>query len=195
MLAEAGIADVIMAPAADMFELGVKVQVLRRGTLFAVRAARLYELYTNHESWQAVPAAAREKAEREIFRTSFEQVWDDTRRFFEARDPRENARAERDPRHKMALVFRWYLGKSSKWSIAGEPERRTDYQIWCGPAMGAFNEWVKGSFLAEPERRNVAQIARNLLEGAAVVTRAQQLRSAGVPVPPQAFDFRPRPLA
>ncbi|MGH3921526.1 MAG: nitronate monooxygenase, partial [Pseudonocardiaceae bacterium] len=35
LLAQAGIADVIMAPAADMFELGVKLQVLRRGTMFA----------------------------------------------------------------------------------------------------------------------------------------------------------------
>ncbi len=26
-----------MAPAADMFEMGVKVQVLKRGTLFAMR--------------------------------------------------------------------------------------------------------------------------------------------------------------
>lgn len=195
MLAEAGIADVMMAPAADMFELGVKVQVLRRGTMFAVRAARLYELYSGHQSWDDVPAAAREKTEKEVLRGSFEQVWDDTRRFFLGRDPREVARAEREPRHKMALVYRWYLGKSSKWSIAGDPERRVDYQIWCGPAMGAFNEWVKGSFLADPERRNVVQIALNLLEGAAVVTRTQQLRSAGVPVPPQAFAFRPRPLA
>lgn len=195
MLAEAGIADVMMAPAADMFELGVKVQVLRRGTMFAVRAARLYELYAGHQSWDEVPAAAREKTEKEILRSSFDQVWDDTRRFFLGRDPREVARAEREPRHKMALVYRWYLGKSSKWSIAGDAERRVDYQIWCGPAMGAFNEWVKGSFLADPERRNVVQIALNLLEGAAVVTRTQQLRSAGVPVPPQAFAFRPRPLA
>ena len=34
MLAEAGQADVAMAPSADMFELGVKVQVLKRGTMF-----------------------------------------------------------------------------------------------------------------------------------------------------------------
>lgn len=195
MLALAGIADVIMAPAADMFELGVKVQVLRRGTMFAVRAARLHELYTNHESWDAIRAEVREKIEREVLRAPFETVWDDTRRFFLERDPREIARAESEPRHKMALVFRWYLGKSSKWSISGDPDRRIDFQIWCGPAMGAFNEWAKGSFLAEPEKRSVVQIALNLLEGAAVLTRAQQLRSAGVPVPQQAFAFRPRPLA
>jgi hypothetical protein len=54
---------------------------------------------------------------------------------------------------------------------------------------------VAGSFLADVAQRNVAQVAHNLLEGAAVITRAQQLRSYGVPVPAAAFDFRPRPLA
>jgi hypothetical protein len=93
----------------------------------------------------------------------------------------------------MALVFRWYLGLSSKWAISGDP-RRLDYQIWCGPAMGAFNEWVRGSFLEPPEHRSVVQIALNLLEGAAVVTRAHQLRTFGVPVPAAAFDYRPRHL-
>ena len=61
--------------------------------------------------------------------------------------------------------------------------------------MGAFNAWVAGSFLEPPDNRTVVQIARNLLEGAAVATRAQQLRSYGVPVPSAAFDFRPRPLS
>jgi hypothetical protein len=39
------------------------------------------------------------------------------------------------------------------------------------------------------------QIARNLLEGAAQVTRMQQLRSHGVPVPAAAFEYHPRPLS
>ena len=95
----------------------------------------------------------------------------------------------------MALTFRAYLGLSSRWAIAGDPERRADYQIWCGPAMGAFNRWTRGSFLEDPSQRSVVQVARNLMEGAAVVTRSQQLRSYGVPVPSEAFDYRPRPLA
>ena len=52
-----------------------------------------------------------------------------------------------------------------------------DYQIWCGPAMGAFNDWVRGSFLEPYQNRDAVQIALNLLEGAAVITRAEQLRS------------------
>src|SRR5438552_1506171 len=60
----------------------------------------------------------------------------------------------------MALTFRWYLGLSSRWANAGEPTRQVDYQVWCGPAMGAFNEWAKGSFLERPEKRRVVTVAR-----------------------------------
>jgi hypothetical protein len=60
--------------------------------------------------------------------------------------------------------------------------------------MGAFNRWTNGSFLAQPENRPVVQIARNLMGGAAAVTRAQQLRAFGVVVPSEAFSFQPRPL-
>jgi len=194
MLAEADLADVTMAPAADMFEQGIRVQVLKRGTMFAARAARLYHLYETYDGLESLPADERRRLESEVFRAPLEEVWAETRRFFQERDAPQVARAEADPRHRMALVFRWYLGLSSKWAITGDASRRLDYQIWCGPAMGAFNAWSRGSFLAEPGNRTVEQIARNLLEGAAVVTRAQQLRSAGVPVPPSAFEFRPRRL-
>jgi PfaD family protein len=195
MLAEAGIADVIMAPAADMFEMGVEVQVLRRGTMFAVRARKLYELYKAHESLEAIPTDERSKVEAQMLRCTFDEAWESTKSFWMGRDPGEVARAEQNPKHKMALVFRSYLGQSSRWAIAGEANRRTDYQIWCGPAMGAFNRWTTGTFLADPAQRAVVQVARNLMEGAAVVTRAQQLRSYGVAVPAACFDFRPRPLA
>ena len=94
----------------------------------------------------------------------------------------------------MALVFRWYVGQSSRWAIAGDPKRRLDYQLWCGPAMGVFNAWVKGTFLEDPANRTVVGVARNLLEGAAVITRAQQFRTHGLPVPDAAFDVRPRRL-
>ncbi|HEX5755429.1 MAG TPA: PfaD family polyunsaturated fatty acid/polyketide biosynthesis protein [Arenimonas sp.] len=195
MLAQAEMADVIMAPAADMFELGVDVQVLRRGSMFAVRARKLYELYRAYPSLEAIPASEREKVERDILRNSFEAAWQSTRSFWLGRDPAQVQRADSDGKHRMALVFRSYLGLASRWAIDGLGERAADFQIWCGPAMGAFNSWVRGSFLEAPEQRSVAQVARNLLEGAAVITRAQQLRTYGLPIPAAAFDFRPRPLA
>ncbi len=195
LLAQAGIADVAMAPAADMFEMGVKVQVLRRGTMFATRAQKLYDAYMSHDSIENLPAGVRARLESEIFKAPLETIWADTKAFWEQRDPHEVERANKDPHHRMALCFRWYLGKASRWANAGEPTRIMDYQIWCGPAMGAFNTWAKGSFLEDPKNREVGQIALNFLEGAAVIARAQQVRTFGVPVPPSAFEFRPVRLA
>jgi PfaD family protein len=194
MLGKADFADVAMAPAADMFEMGVKVQVLKRGTLFAVRASRLYEAYSHYDSLAAIPAGVRARLESEVFQKTLEQAWEETSAYWEERDPGELDRAKREPKHKMALTFRTYLGMSTRWAMSGDAERRADYQIWCGPAMGAFNRWVEGSFLADVAQRSTVQIARNLLEGAAAITRAHQLRSYGAPVPPSAFHFTARPL-
>ena len=77
----------------------------------------------------------------------------------------------------MALVFRWYLGKASHWANSGDPARKMDYQIWCGPAMGAFNEWARGTFLEAPERREAAVVALN---ESAVATMSDSRR---IPVP------------
>ena len=194
LLAQAAIEDVAMAPAADMFELGVKVQVLKRGTMFSVRAQRLYDAYRKYPAIDAIPGPERQRMESEMFRAPLDEIWQQTKAFFTERNPAEIDRASRDPKHRMALVFRWYLGQASRWATQGVPDRILDYQIWCGPAMGAFNDWTRGSFLADPGERTVVQIAKNLLEGAAAVTRAHQLRSLGVPIPASAFDFRPRRL-
>ncbi len=194
MLANAGMADVMMAPAADMFEMGVEVQVLKRGTLFAPRAKKLYELYRSYDSFAAIPKSEQEKIESVYLKQSFADAWASTREFWLKREPKQVERAMAEPKHQMALVFRSYLGLASRWAIDGIGERESDFQIWCGPAMGAFNSWVKGSFLEAADARTVAQVALNLLEGALHYSRAQQLRSFGVPVPEQAFEYRPRAI-
>jgi PfaD family protein len=194
MLAQAGLADVTMAPAADMFELGVEVQVLRRGTLFAQRARRLYDLYREHDSLEKVPADIRQRLEREIFRAELDEIWRECVLFWSTRQPAELERAARDPHHRMALIFRWYLGHSTRWAREGVADRRQDYQIWCGPGIGAFNAWASGSCLEDPAARSVTAIGLNLLGGAVRVTRAQQLRAAGLALPDRALTESPFPI-
>lgn len=191
MLAQARQADVAMAPAADMFEMGVNVQVLKWGTMFPVRAKKLYEIYRRYESLEAIPATDRQTLEKDYFRTTLEQEWENTRAFFTQRDPRQNERADKDPKHKMALVFRSYLGRASRWANSGLEDRKVDFQIWCGPAMGAFNEWAKGSNLEKAENRRAALVAHNLMLGAAVLTRANYLRQQGANLPEDSTTFQP----
>ena len=177
-----------------MFELGVKVQVLKRGTMFPLRAAKLYDLYRQYDSWKQVPSVQRQTIERDLLQSTFEEAWELTKAFFNHRDPRQIERAEANPRHKMALVFRSYLGRSSGWANSGDPSRVMDYQIWCGPAMGAFNAWVRGSCLEAPLNRKVAVVALNLLLGASVLTRTHWLRCQGVDLPPGVERYAPLPL-
>lgn len=179
-LAQADMADVAMAPSADMFEMGVNVQVLKRGTLFPMRARKLYETYLAYTSIEAIPAAERAKLEKQIFQRSLDAVWDECITFFEARDPHQIERARENPKHQMALIFRWYLGLATHWGIQGATERKMDYQIWCGPAMGAFNAWVRGTELEQPEQRRVADVGLRIMEGAAELyqTQAERMRNS-----------------
>jgi PfaD family protein len=195
LLAQADIADVMMAPAADMFELGVKVQLLKRGTLFPMRAQKLYDIYQTYDSIDAIPPEERAKLERQIFRKSLDTIWQETVDYFNTRDPEQIERAVGNPRRKMALIFRWYLGLSSRWSNSGEAGREMDYQIWCGPSMGAFNAWVRGSYLEDAANRRVVDVAHHIVHGTALLFRVQSLQLQGVYLPPHYAAYVPAPLA
>ena len=69
--------------------------------------------------------------------------------------------------------------------------RKIDYQVWCGPAMGAFNEWTRGTFLERPENRRAEVVGLNLLYGAAKHLRAVALRLQGISLSPEDTDCAP----
>ncbi|MFI9594968.1 ACP S-malonyltransferase [Nonomuraea sp. NPDC052265] len=173
LLAGLDVQDTAYAPAGDMFELGAQVQVARKGTLFPARANKLYQLYRRYGSLEEIDERTRRTIQDKFFRRSFAEVWEETRAFLAARRPGELARAERDPRHRMALVFRWYFVHTIRLALRGEAGRQVDYQVHCGPAMGAFNRWVAGTELADWRARHVDVIADRLMEAAAGLLEAR----------------------
>jgi trans-AT polyketide synthase/acyltransferase/oxidoreductase domain-containing protein len=191
LLAQAEMADVMMAPAADMFEMGVKLQVLKRGTLFPLRAQKMFELYKNYDSIEDIPLVERDKLEKQVLKKSLDAVWQETVTYLSQRNPDKLAKAVNNPKLKMALIFRWYLGLSSRWSNFGEKGREMDYQIWCGPAMGSFNDWVRGSYLSESNNRQVVDVANHIMTGAAFLYRIQSLKVQGLQMPTYYSEYRP----
>lgn len=194
MLAEAEQADVTMAPAVDMFEMGVKLQVLKRGTMFAMRGNKLYDIYKANDSIDSIPIKDREQIEKTIFHEPLDVIWQKTVEFFNENDPAQIEKANSNAKHKMALIFRWYLGLSSRWANAGVEERQVDFQVWMGPAMGAFNEWTKGSFLSSPENRKVVDVAMNILFGAAIQNRIYSLQLQGMKLSEEQRQISPMTL-
>lgn len=192
LLVEAQFFDVATGPAPDMFEIGAKVQVLSRGSMYAQRAQRLYEIYRSYGSIEEIPKDERGKIEKQFFKRDLDEVWAETKAYWQQRDPSQVEKAERDGRVKMALTFRWYLGMTSRWARTGDADRKRDYQIWCGPAMGAFNRWVEGSALQPLEARTVVGIAEALMVGAATQARIAAARVQGVALPVDVDGVAPR---
>ncbi|WP_206670891.1 PfaD family polyunsaturated fatty acid/polyketide biosynthesis protein [Streptomyces sp. CB01881] len=167
-LQEIDVQDTDYCPAGDMFEIGALVQVLRKGVLFPARANKLFALYKSYDSWDEIPEGTRRQIQETYFKRSVEEVWRETREHLE-RTGRvaEIGRAERSPKRRMALIFRWYYGYTSRLSFT-DPERDpANVQVHTGPALGSYNQWVKGTPQENWRNRHVDRIAAGLMREAA----------------------------
>ncbi len=160
MLEGINVYDTTYAPSGEMFELGSKVQVLKKGVFFPARAEKLVSLYRQHESLDEIDPKLRKQIEERYFGRSFEDVFADVAQVY---GPAEIERAERSPKHRMSLVFKRYYRDTTQWALTGEMSRKVDFQIHCGPALGAFNQWVAGTELESWRNRHADTIGLQLL--------------------------------
>jgi trans-AT polyketide synthase/acyltransferase/oxidoreductase domain-containing protein len=179
LLAQAGSQDTDFAPAGDMFEIGARVQVLRRGLLFSARANRLYDIWRHHDRLEEVPADALQQIERQYFGRSVAEIWAETRNHYAAAAPDILAAAEANPKQKLAMVLRWYWIHANRLAMAGDTTRRADWQVHCGPAMGAFNEWARGTNFEDWRTRHADQIGDALMDAAAALLATGEGRQGG----------------
>jgi trans-AT polyketide synthase/acyltransferase/oxidoreductase domain-containing protein len=168
MLQEIDIHDTEYAPAGDMFEFGAQVQVMKKSVFFPARANKLLSLYQHYPSLDDIPARTRNQLEGTFFKRSFDDIWRETVDYFQSiKMEHEIVKAEANTKHKMALVFRWYFAYSTRIAMEGKGEDRVNYQIQTGPALGSFNQWVKGTELEPWTKRHVDHIAARLMDATA----------------------------
>jgi trans-AT polyketide synthase/acyltransferase/oxidoreductase domain-containing protein len=177
LLQDINVQDTAYAPAGDMFELGAKIQVLKKGVFFPSRANKLYDLYKMHNSLNELDAQTKKQLQDKYFKKSFEEIFNDCKAFYQ---DYEIDKAQLNPKYKMAMIFKWYFGLTTRLALTGDTERRVDWQIHTGSALGAFNQWVKGTELENWRARHVDKIAEKLIhETAKILTlRIHQLFSS-----------------
>lgn len=159
--------DTSYAPAGDMFETGARVQVLKRGALFAPRANKLYQIYLQYPSLDALPEAELAKVEKILFNTPVSVVWAEVAAYIGKKRPQQLQRLQSNPKQKMAAIFRWYFVQTTRFALAGDTQNQTDFQIHTGPALGDFNQWLKGSQYESWQQRHVDVIAQLLMSACA----------------------------
>ena len=168
LLQDINVQDTEYAPAGDMFEIGSKVQVLKRGVLFPARANKLYDIYKNHNSIDEIENKTREQIEQKYFGKTFDEIFIDLRNYYSSQ---EVERANQNPKVKMSMIFKWYYSFSSKWALQGDESHKVNFQVHCGPALGAFNQWVKETSLQEWRNREVDVIGKKLMEETALLLK------------------------
>lgn len=169
LLQDMDVQDTDYAPAGDMFELGAKVQALRKGLLFPGRAKKLYELYNRHNGIEDIDAKTLSLIQDKFFQRPIEEVWQETKAYHGSLRPDLIESFERNPKQKMALIFRWYFTHATRLALSGNTSQKVDYQVQTGPALGAFNQWVKGTELEDWRKRRIADIGQRIMAGAADV--------------------------
>ncbi len=173
ILQQLNVQDTIHAPAGDMFELGAKNQVVRQGVFFPARANKLYELYQRYNSLDDIDEKTKQQIQEKYFHRSFEEIYAEIKAYYATSMSEQIEKAERLPKFKMALIFKWYFACAMRLAIQGDSQYKVDYQIYCGPAMGAFNQWVKGTALENWRDRHVDTIAEKLMQETAVFLNQQ----------------------
>ncbi|MDP4180290.1 MAG: ACP S-malonyltransferase [Bacillota bacterium] len=164
LLQQANVQDTEYAPSMEMFEFGAKMQALKRSLFFPARANKLYELYHHYDSIEEIDRKTKAQIQEMYFRKSFDQVYEECKKY---QSSLEIERAGRNPKYKMAMIFKWYFRYASELALNGNPGQKVDYMIYCGPAMGAFNQWVKGTRLEDWRNRHVDEIGIMIVEEAA----------------------------
>jgi len=176
MLQDINVQDTEYAPAGDMFEIGARVQVLKKGVFFPTRANKLFMLYNHYNALEEIPESIQRQLQDKYFKKSFAEIWRETVEYFANKGQQATIdKANRNPKQKMALVFRWYFAYTARLAFAGNEADRVDYQVHTGPALGAFNQWVKGTDLENWRTRHVDKIAEKLMRETAILL-SQRLR-------------------
>lgn len=177
LLQEINVQDTDYAPAGDMFEIGARVQVLKRGVLFPARANKLYALYNQYNSLEEIPEKTIQQLEKNYFKKPIDEIWEESKTYFKRKgDQSTIEKAESNSKHKMALIFRWYFGHSNKLAIDGDVTEKVNFQVHTGPALGAFNQWVKGTALESWKNRHADKIGIKMMEEAATLMEETLLR-------------------
>ncbi|MRN51853.1 ACP S-malonyltransferase [Paenibacillus monticola] len=164
ILQQISVQDTGYAPSEHMFEMGAKVQVVKKGVFFPVRGNKLYETYRQFNALEEIGDSLRSQLEDKYFKKSFSVAYHDLKLQL-GQD--EIAKAEQNPKVKMALLFRSYLSSSYQLALSGVKDRKVDFQIYSSSALGAFNHWVKGTPLEDWHERHAWTIGEKIMTDAA----------------------------
>lgn len=161
MLSAMNVQDTSYVRTIDKYNAYQQMQVLKKGTLFYVCVEKFYNLYHEVNSIDEIDPKTRELIETRYLKKSFEEVLQEIMLSDKFRAMNTSYIT---PKLQLELVFNWYMEQAFQWAIEGNTNNQLNYEIMCSSALGAFNQWVKGTSFEDWRNRTVVAVSEKLMQ-------------------------------
>jgi trans-AT polyketide synthase/acyltransferase/oxidoreductase domain-containing protein len=145
--------------------------VLKKGVFFPARANKLYEVYKFYDCIEDIDTKISQQIQRYYFGRSFNEVYQEIKEHYSRKNIKELDNIESSPKHKMAVIFKEYFRLSTKAALIGDATNKVNFQIMCGPSLGAFNQWAKKTELKDWRNRHIDEIGVRLIQEAEYIIK------------------------
>lgn len=152
--------DFAYAPTDELFEFGLRTSVLKKGSLYHIRATKIYEIYCQYNGIEDIPLDIRNTIFMKYYKTSLEEVFANITKQMNEEEVR---RLEGRPKEKMGLIFKWLLVKSFKDACVGNIENKANYLVLASREMADLNRFFENTEHFAWGNRSVVDIAVGLM--------------------------------
>lgn len=155
MLQKVDLHDMSFVPSVNDLEIRGQTQVVKKGVFFPPRANKLYDLLKQYNDISDIDIKTKEIIEEKYLSEKIQNIL--------RADELQSSSKKRTPKSDMQALLKFYQNNSVQLAIKGDTSQKVNFNIYCGPALGAFNRWVKGTELEDWNNRHVDVIAKKMM--------------------------------
>lgn len=157
------IQDTEMIPTSHVYEIGMKVQVLKKGVFFVARALKLYEIYNRISKIEDIEPKVLAQIQDKYFGKSIDDIYNEIKNDL---SDTERKRAENESKFKFGLIIYWYYNYCMDCAIKNENSQNLNCLIPVSSAMGRINQFLENTEYMNWENRHPDILGRLIMSGA-----------------------------
>lgn len=157
------IQDTEIIPTSHVYEIGMKMQVLKKGVFFTARALKLYEIYNKISKIEDIEPELLAQIQDKYFGKSIDAIYSEIKNEL---SEKEIDRAETDSKFKFGLIIYWYYNYCTECAIRNDNVQNLNCLIPVSCAMGRINNFLEKTEYSDWKNRHPDIIAKLIMSGA-----------------------------
>lgn len=171
LLQKINVHDTDYLPITDILQSIEQVQILKKDVMFLERSNKLYDLYKRYDMLEDIPQKIVKKIEKDYFRKSLKEVCNEDKN----REIVIEQDSEKKSKQEILQLYEYYYKQGIKLSLEGNSLYQENFQIHTGSSLGAFNQWIKGTYIENWKQRHVDEIGILIMDEAIQILKKNML--------------------